>query len=500
MGNHLQIGQGIGDATVFNPAQAVQDFTNVLAQKKAQRDAERQQMIQQMGTLDPSKIRQQDQQDYYNKFNDWQQASIAAQQKPQNSYDKMVAQGEAQQKLNALHSFIGQSKQEQAAQMQLGQDMNKNPHMFSDDAHAQVMKSFNSPMSSPDYIPSSQFGNLSRYVNADAVDQKQEDGLAKVRNDTTNWGNPIIAPSIQRGEKGSITTESRGIPYGGQDGIAHRLLNSYSGDDDFKARIDRGYANIVDPNGDPATTTMMRIAQYAKDKGWDNGYNQTRINPFVPDKQAPQFSALENYWRNKNPNHEPYNLNPPGQANANAPTPAQTLLTGMQSGTAGSGEKLLSLAPQGQYGAQKPNINVDPNTGEHVFSFPAQITTDKKAKEANDAVRAAAKADGSDVDPAQLKPEVITKAPAKTYRLNPTSPDYIAQAAQMAKEQNINLPQLNQIEGKKGGHGIIPQAQGTQPAPSGLIKVKLPNGQVGQVPAAKFNDFKKKYPQAQQIQ
>jgi hypothetical protein len=128
----------------------------------------------------------------------------------------------------------------------------------------------------------------------------------------------------------------------------------------------------------------------------------------------------------------------------------------MQQGAAGSGEKLLSLAPQGQYGKLQPHISVDPNTGEHIFSYPAQV--DSKNIAANNEYKANQAAAGNDVDPTKLKAEI--KAPAKTYRINPASPEYVAQAAQMAKEQNINLNQLNQIEGVKGGHGQIQQAQG----------------------------------------
>lgn len=152
----------------------------------------------------------------------------------------------------------------------------------------------------------------------------------------------------------------------------------------------------------------------------------------------------------------------PNQVAAGQMTPAQTLVTGMQQGIPGSGEKLISLAPQGQYGSQKPTIYINPKNGNHEFNFPAQ--TDQKAVVENNVLRAkfAKEFPGDDYDGgapgySKLKPEIVK--PAKVYKLNPTSPDYASQVAQMGTEQNINFSHLNQIEALKGGHGQIPQVQ-----------------------------------------
>lgn len=152
-------------------------------------------------------------------------------------------------------------------------------------------------------------------------------------------------------------------------------------------------------------------------------------------------------------------------------TPAQIMLTGMQQQVPGSGEKMLSLLPKGQYGNQTPAINID-KTGNHVFQFPQQV--DQKAIEDNKQLKQKWARENPDepydetATGFKLKPEIVK--PAKTYSLNPTSPNYAAQGAQMISEQGGNLTRLNQAEGIKG-HGQIPIAtpKGTQPT---VYKVK----------------------------
>lgn len=177
--------------------------------------------------------------------------------------------------------------------------------------------------------------------------------------------------------------------------------------------------------------------------------------------------------------YEHYNyslLHPRSNAQPNQLSPAQTLVTNMKDQVPGSGEKLLNLIPAGQYGGAKPHIGIDKNTGDHVFSFPAQVQIDKKAVEFNNVIKKDWIADNGnkpmDADAlAELKPEKVVKADAKVYRINPASDDYHAQVAQMAKDQNINFTQLNQIEGAKGGKGQIAPvtSHSQQPKSSGKV-------------------------------
>lgn len=171
------------------------------------------------------------------------------------------------------------------------------------------------------------------------------------------------------------------------------------------------------------------------------------------------------------------NPNAPGVAQGNLPTPSQALALNIKDGVENSHEKLFSLVPKGTLQGT-PTYTEDPNTGEQIFSFPKHKWTG-----------------GS-------------KIPQKeaTYRLNPNGDpgQYLGQFAQMAKEQNINLSQLNQIAGGKGGHGQL-EAGRQQPKPQAkpagqMIRVRLPNGSEGEIPADKLHEFQKNYPGAEKIQ
>lgn len=118
------------------------------------------------------------------------------------------------------------------------------------------------------------------------------------------------------------------------------------------------------------------------------------------------------------------------QAESTKPTPAQILGDAMKNGIPGSGEKFLQLVPKGTYyPGEHPVIGRDDATGEFIFTFPRQaIKTNGKHR------------------------------PESVYKLNPNSPDFHSQFAQMAADQHINLETLNKIEGVKG-HGQIPEAQ-----------------------------------------
>ncbi len=126
-------------------------------------------------------------------------------------------------------------------------------------------------------------------------------------------------------------------------------------------------------------------------------------------------------------------------------TPAQILINNMKNSVPNSGEKFLSLIPNDQYDGEKPKIGILKNTGEQVFTFPSYMKGNA----------------------------YIDK---KVYKLNPNSPDYLSQVAQMAADQNVNLSRLNSIEAEKGGRGQIEPARVVN-RPSQSSKVKTVTSQ-----------------------
>lgn len=471
---------GYGGATVFNPNQAIQQFGNILAQQKADKAAKDKALVDQMASLKSDGIRAADKDDYLNKYNDWKQSLISANNMPRNSRDRLDAIATAQSKYNDLGEFIGNSKDQKAHENSLGNMLLSNGHMFSDDAHQQVTKSMASPMSSSDFINSDKYGTLERYV--DPVKQDDAfDKAGKTMLKASEWGNPIQSQGVdkQGNKTGVVVHSERQVE---PEDILANAAHMYTLSPDTKHYIDKKYNSIT---GDtPQTTMMARLRQNAIDRGdlsvGDNG----QLVSGLTEKTKPEFKAD----RAPDRFYQHFTF---AQQNGTASqmTPAQTLLTTMQQQTPGTGEKLASLAPKGQYAAKDHvGLGINPTTGTHDFSFPAHV--DQKAIEFNKDMKSKWAKEYPDLpyDPTvtgygKLKEETV--APAKNYQLNPNSPDYVAQAAQMAKEQNINLSQLNQIEGVKGGHGQIPQVRiNTQPTQQPSVKKMIKQSDISSKAAA----------------
>lgn len=422
MGNgRLLQGVGYGDATVFNPNDAIQQFGNILAQQKAEKQARDQALVNQMTSLKSDAIRDADKEDYLAKYNDWKQAAINANNIPKNSKERLDAIANAQAKYNSLGEFIGGSKEQKLHENSLGNMWLSNGHLFDDASHQKFIKSMQSPMSSSDFIPHTKYGDFERYIDPQKMNNLLDTGKKKSLDD-------VIPERME--EKNYVSGDKRGVlvrnvksvPY---EKVAENYLHLAAINPDFKKYLHDTYKDIQGSN--ELETTAARIHQLAVDRGETNGWQHADVAQFKPNDDS-----FAKHVRNRI-----YDINHP--ITPTDITPTQKLITDMQKGVPGSGEKMLSLIPQGQYGKAKPAIAIDATNGDHLFNFPAVVDIDG-----------------------------LIKAPAKTYKINPASPDYLARVAEMAREQKINLPLLDKSESVKGGRGQIdaaktPTTQTTKP-------------------------------------
>jgi len=301
-GNHLLIGQGIGEASTFDPNYAIQQFGNVLAQKKAEQAKKDQDLINQASKLNPEAIRDADRQDYINKYNDWKQSQMNANQLPANSRQRLDQLANAQQKYNALNNFIYESKKEAANEHGVSNMLLQNPHMFSDEAHGQIIKSMQSPMSHSDFIPGNDYNRLERYVDHTKVD----DGFDKANKELLKqqeWSNPIQSQGKDRqGNKtGVVVHNERQVE---PEDLLATHAHMYTISPYIRASIDKRYADI---NGStPQETMMLRLRQNAIDRGdltvGANGQLQTAVN----EKTKPEFKP--NYAPDKFYEHQLWKL------------------------------------------------------------------------------------------------------------------------------------------------------------------------------------------------
>lgn len=465
---HLDIGTGIGGAQVFNPLPAVQMYGQVLAQRKAKQDADNKYLADTLAKgYDPSGLRNDaDRQAYVKQYSDIKQQAIDSENE-KDPMKKALALAQVRQQLGDLGNFADQSKKQGANEHAWAQSYMQNPNNWGEDALNAYRKSKDAAIGSDGVI--NDFTTLQRRVDPDKVDkmyQSHKDLVTK----NMQYDNGTQTPATVAGKKGAYVVQTRGIPMDGDNGAFETTLHWATSQPDVQKSLQDRYPAIQADS--PQATLGLRVRQYMNDMGDKDGiYDQTK--PVFKEGIQPQRYTLEQQWFLKHYG-VPYNPNPPGQVVSNQPTPAQTLATQMQNQVPGSGEKFVSLAPSGQYGGAHIGIGVNKETGTHDFSFPAHI--DEKAVAYNKVLKDKWNKEhpGEDYSPkvfgfSKLKQE--TTAPAKIYNLNPASPDYLAQFAQMAKEQNINLSQLNQIEGIKGGHGQVQQAQGNK-TQSFLIKGK----------------------------
>lgn len=443
---HLDIGQGVGGAQVFGSNPAIQTYANILQQQKVKRDADNKYLADTLAQAKPEGLRNDaDRASFFKKYQDLKTQGIAAENEP-DKFKKAMALANVRQGVMDLNSYVDESKKQAAKENSFTQQYMANPTAWSDQSIDQHRKSTNLAVDDPNVVKD--YTTLARQPDLVKLDNR----LKHVRDNellSGIQGEDMITGRQKVGNKmvNTIQTKYTADPAD----VAHAYLNEFDINPDFQHHLVSQYGHAIPPGLSPQDQKAALVGAYVKDLG--------EVSKYGPVKDKPD-AAPDRFY-----DHEEWLIKhglktPDGQL-----TPAQSLITGMQQGQPGTGEKLISLAPKGQYGnTNKPHIDID-QVGNHIFKFPDQI--DQKALEYNQAIKKKWDKEnpGEPFDPTdkdyKLKQVVIK--PAKIYTLNPASNTYLADAAQMATEQNINLSHLNQIESKKGGRGQIPQAiQGVQ--------------------------------------
>jgi hypothetical protein len=331
MGNgRLLEGIGYGPATVFNPNQAIQNFGNIIAQQRMEQKAKDDALIKQMATLKSDAIRDADTADYRKQYDDWKNTAIEANRLPKNSRQRLDAIAYAQAKYNDLGSFINKSKEQKSHESSLGNMLLSNPHLFSDDAHGQVLKSFASPMSKSEFIPSDKYSTLERYIDPEKIDE----GFTKLKSTLlkgSEWSNPIQSQGKdkQGNKTGVIVHSERAVA---PESLLSTYAHAYDIDPNVRAFVDKKYNDIGAE--DPQHAKMLRLKQYAIDRGeLKEGQNGQLITGVV-EKSKPEFKP--NYAPDKYYAHFDYRQ---GNKEPTEPSYFEDLSERMRRGVAGSGEE-----------------------------------------------------------------------------------------------------------------------------------------------------------------
>lgn len=475
---HLDIGVGQGEATIWNPQVPIQNFNAILQQKKAREQADTDALAAELTKVKPDGLRNDaDRESFFNKYQAIKDAAAPI-STTRDPLKRAMLKSQTEQALLGLHDFVSRSKQQGADEHGL---MTKiydpmQRHNYTDTSVQDMLANRNLAIDDPKYKKDLSF--LVRQPDHQKVDDIfDKAGQSALKQ--SQWSNPIQDAGIvtQGDKKGVVTYNQRQVS---PEDLLAMQAHMYDVNNDIKQSLEQRYPQIQGAN--PNETKMLRIRQNAIDRG-DITLNQDgSLESTVVEKGKPTFKA--NTAPDRFYAHHDYSAaNPIG---GNKLTPAQILtlgntqagVTGMINADQSAVNRFVNLAPKGQYGGAKPSMDIDPNTGEHVFKFPAQVVPDETAIKKINAAKVAYNAGkgvqktgtvlgfGGTVVPFEksdkgkaiiaANPIVKVKKPAAEYRLNPTDPDsYSGQTAQMAADQNIKLPQLNQIQGITGGHGQI---------------------------------------------
>lgn len=449
---NLAIGAGIGDASVFNPNPAIQQYGQIVAQRQAKHQAEVKQLGDELAKgYDPSGLRNDaDRSSYIKQYNDVKDFAIDAENE-KDSTKKALKLAQVRQKLNDLGAFSEGSKKYAQLEQGIAKEHALNQWAVDDNTAKRLLAQRDKPWNDPNNIQG--WGDVVRGVDPNKMEteyQKINDGL--IKHHPATYGTETITNGQDVfGHKTATGVSNRVIPY--QDALEMHL-HAATANLDYQKYLNDKYQQLQDP--DPQKQLALRVAQDMADHGDSQGiYDKPKVQNYKQGETPAEKMAYHVATRTYDINHPM-----PNTLIGNQPTPAQTLAINMQKGVPGSGDKFASLTPTGQYGTNKPIIDVDAKTGVQKIHFPDQI--DEKAIQQNKEMLAEWKKSNGDAPYEAgngwkpLKQEV--KKPSKTYELDPNSSDYISQWSQMAKEQNVNLAQLNQIEGVKGGHGQVDAA------------------------------------------
>lgn len=323
----LNIGINEGDATVWNPQPAIQQFTNLLAQRQAKQQQEQAEIAKELASVRPDGLRNDaDREAFFKQYQDIKNQGIAAQYE-RDPMKKAMAKAQVRQGMLNLQDYVNRSKQ-------AGQRDNaflttaSNPetrHKLTDDSVTKGIANTKLALTDPNY--QSDYTFLQRQVDHNKINdefQKLNDYNLK----QTQWSDPIQSQGVDRqGNKtGVVVYNQRQLT---PDQILANQAHLYDVNDDVKESLEQRYGNIQ--GSTPAETKMMRIRQNAIDRGdlklGANGELQSNLiekskPTFKPDREPDRFYEHYNYeHRNDNTSPvAPQNINLPyngGKANVN---------------------------------------------------------------------------------------------------------------------------------------------------------------------------------------
>jgi len=283
---HLDIGEGIGAAQVFNPSPAIQQYGQILAQQKAKHDAE----VKQLGTelaqgYDPSGLRNDaDRSAYIKQYNDIKQSAIDAENEKDNT-KKALALAQVRQSLSDLGSFAEGSKKQGIFERQLAMEHLKNPYLYDDDTAQKILGGKDKVWNDPNIVKDA--SQVVRGVDPAKVDAeylKHKGEIQKASPVTFDNGTLSNSQNLL-GKKTATLTQRRIIPLDGDNGAFESTLHWATAYPDVQKSLQDRYPQIQ--GNDKQSTLALRVRKYMMDQGDGSGFVETKskdVEGYEPDK------------------------------------------------------------------------------------------------------------------------------------------------------------------------------------------------------------------------
>jgi hypothetical protein len=449
---HLNIGEGIGDAKVFNPMPAIQQYGQILAQKQAKHEAEVRALGDELAKgYDPNGLRNDaDKLEYAKRYKGIKEDAIAAENEKDATKKAMALSG-IRQRLTDLSAFSTGSKTLDKFEREAAKEHALHPYVYDDSTSKKLLDQRNRTWDHPDNVKD--WSGIERGVDPAKEEVKYDKWRDEVlKHHPATYGTEKISYGQNVfGRKTATGTQERVIPY--QDALEMHL-HAATADMDYQKHLQNKYPELQDPN--PQKQLAMRVAQDMKDHGDGDGIHD-----------RPKVKNYEDVAPDKFYEHYNYELNhpkvSPTTAQSNTPTYRQDLVGRILSGSAGSGEELKAkIAADPAYDGE---LKIGGGTGKAVkghllFTIPPKRVW--KQKTATD-----------DAGWYQT-------APQREIWIDPSAPNAKIKLNEMINEltgEKVDISALQTPGGKK--HiGVGQHMQGAKTTPDDFNKQwsKLPKG------------------------
>lgn len=466
---NLHIGENIGGAQVFGHNPLVQQFGDMLAQRKARQDKDNQFLNEQLAqNYDPNSLRNDaDKQSYLKQYSDIKNQAISAENEKDDK-KRALAIAEVRQQLGNLGAYAEGSKKQGALEKQLAMEFMKNPDHYEDDSVQKYKNGLALEWKHPDVI------NNAASVERRPDPTKLLNKYNKLKTDLikpTQWDNGKISNTTSfDGIKHGQLIQNRGVPIDGDSGAFETFMHMASADPDFKKGLRDMYPEIN--TGNPQQDLALRARKYMHDQGDEQGFfdkpKETPLTGRAPIR--PSFHDIEY--------HKKYGVWPTGDATSSEATPiVQKYVAPMVTGGLPELQKFTDIIPKDNF-RKGETVKPEIVNGYHVFHVPDQVEVDpkivaknadyKKKYEDSPEKKGGILGFGGKPVPWEQseayqrlhKDPYKVKEHAQDVTLDPNDKaDYAAKTIELAKKLKVPMTDINRELSQKGGKGMRPEFQ-----------------------------------------